>query len=62
MHYFYAKKDVQNGGDVGMCYITEFRKKYSSKILNLTRRVIKKNQVSLISAKQMMLENLKRFR
>jgi hypothetical protein len=26
MHYFYAKKDVQNGSDVGMCNITEFRK------------------------------------
>jgi hypothetical protein len=26
---FYAKKDVQNGGDVGMCYITELKKKYS---------------------------------
>jgi hypothetical protein len=28
---------------MGMCYITEFTKKYSLKILNLTPRAIKKN-------------------
>jgi hypothetical protein len=48
IHNFYATKVFQNGGDVGGCYITEFTKKFFSKILNLTPEPFKKNQVSLV--------------
>jgi hypothetical protein len=50
IHKCYATKDFQNGGDVGVCYITEFTKKYYSKILNLTPLPFKKNQFSLVSS------------